>query len=103
MYSFLCDYSEGAHPRILEALARTNLEQTDGYGLDEHCRSAVSFIKQQIGREDVDIHFLVGGTQTNFTAISAFLKAHEAVILRLRQVIFLFTKPARWKLQGTRF
>lgn len=80
MYSFLCDYSEGAHPRILEALIRTNLEQADGYGLDEHCRNAASLIKKRICREDVDVHFLVGGTQTNFTAISAFLRAHEAVI-----------------------
>lgn len=80
MYSFLCDYSEGAHPRILDALIRTNLEQTDGYGLDDHCRNAAAFIKNKIGREDVDVHFLIGGTQTNFTAISAFLRAHEAVI-----------------------
>lgn len=80
MYSFLCDYSEGAHPRILETLMRTNLEQSDGYGLDDHCKNAAYYIKQKIGREDVDVHFLVGGTQTNFTAISAFLKAHEAVI-----------------------
>ncbi|HVI42848.1 MAG TPA: beta-eliminating lyase-related protein, partial [Anaerovoracaceae bacterium] len=80
MYSFLCDYSEGAHPQILDALVRTNLEQTDGYGLDDHCLNAVSLIKKKIGREDLDVHFLVGGTQTNFTAISAFLRAHEAVI-----------------------
>lgn len=80
MYSFLCDYSEGAHPQILDALIRTNLEQTDGYGLDEHCRIASSFIRQKIGKEDVDVHFLVGGTQTNFTAISAFLRAHQAVV-----------------------
>jgi len=80
MYSFLCDYSEGAHPRILEALTRTNLEQNDGYGLDEHCRNAAAYLKKKLNREDVDIHFLVGGTQTNFTAISAFLKSHEAVI-----------------------
>jgi threonine aldolase len=80
MYSFLCDYSEGAHPRIMDALIRTNFEQTDGYGMDDHCRNAASFIKKKIGREDVDVHFLVGGTQANFTAISAFLRAHEAVI-----------------------
>lgn len=80
MYSFLCDYSEGAHPRILDALARTNLEQNDGYGLDDHCRNAAALIRSNIAREDVEIHFLVGGTQTNFTAISAFLRAHEAVV-----------------------
>lgn len=80
MYSFLSDYSQGAHPRILEALVRTNLEQTDGYGLDDHCRNAAAYIRRRIGREDADVHFLVGGTQTNFTAISAFLRAHEAVV-----------------------
>ena len=80
MYSFLCDYSEGAHPSILDALIRTNLEQTDGYGLDDHCLNAASFIRKKIGRDDVDVHFLVGGTQTNFTAISAFLRAHEAAV-----------------------
>lgn len=80
MYSFLCDYSEGAHPRILDALTRTNREQSDGYGLDVHCRDAAALIQKKIGRDDVDVHFLVGGTQTNLTAISAFLRAHEAVI-----------------------
>lgn len=80
MYSFLCDYSEGAHPHILDALTRINLEQKDGYGLDVHCSNAASLIRNKIGREDVDVHFLVGGTQTNFTAISAFLRAHEAVV-----------------------
>lgn len=29
--SFKCDYAEGACPEILEALVRTNLEQTDGF------------------------------------------------------------------------
>ena len=32
MYSFANDYSEGAHPRILEAMMNTNLEQNPGYG-----------------------------------------------------------------------
>lgn len=80
MYSFKCDYNEGAHPRILEALSRTNLIQTEGYGLDPHCENAAELIKTRIGRDDVDIHFLVGGTQTNLTAISGFLRPYEAVI-----------------------
>lgn len=80
MYSFKCDYSEGAHLQILEALTRTNLEQTDGYGEDDHCSRAGEAIKKNIGRDDIDVHFLMGGTQTNFTAISAFLRPHEAVI-----------------------
>ena len=80
MYSFKNDYSEGAHPSILESLVRTNEEQTSGYGEDPYTEEAKVLIKQHIGREDVDIHFLVGGTQTNLTAISAFLRPHEAAI-----------------------
>ena len=80
MYSFKSDYSEGAHTNILEALMKTNFEQTDGYGEDFYTQEAVTLIKEKVQREDVDIHLLVGGTQTNLTAISAFLRPHEAVI-----------------------
>lgn len=80
MYSFKNDYSEGAHPRILNALAETNLEQAEGYGEDSYTQKAVELLKQRIGSNDIDIHLFSGGTQTNLTAISAFLRPHEAVI-----------------------
>lgn len=80
MYSFRNDYSEGAHPRILDALVASNLEQTTGYGEDYYTQKAVELLKEKIGRDDVAIHLLTGGTQTNLTAISAFLRPHEAVI-----------------------
>lgn len=80
MYSFKNDYSEGAHPRILNALIESNLEQTEGYGEDNYTRKAVELLKKRIGRNDVDIHLFPGGTQTNLTAISAFLRPHEAAI-----------------------
>lgn len=80
MFNFKNDYSEGCHPRILEALTRTNLEQTVGYGLDEHCANAAALIKKAVGCESADVHFLVGGTQTNLTAISAFLRPHHCVL-----------------------
>jgi threonine aldolase len=80
MYSFKNDYSEGAHPRILNALTRTNLEQTEGYGEDCYTKAAIELLKQKIGRYDIDIHLLSGGTQTNLTALAAFLRPHEAVI-----------------------
>lgn len=80
MYSFNNDYSEGAHPRILNALIETNVEQADGYGEDQYTLEAVELIQQKIGRSDVDIHFISGGTQTNLIAISAFLRPHEAVV-----------------------
>lgn len=80
MYSFKNDYSEGAHPRILNALLETNLVQEDGYGEDSFSKNAVELIKSELGRNDVDVHLLSGGTQTNLIAISAFLRPHEAAI-----------------------
>lgn len=80
MLYFMNDYSEGAHPRILEAIVRSNSEQHVGYGMDDHCEKASQLIKKRIGREDVDVHFLVTGTQTNTIAISKFLRPYEAVI-----------------------
>ncbi len=80
MIFFMNDYSEGAHPRIMEALMKTNMEQTVGYGLDPHCEHAAELIRKTIGKPEAAVHFFVGGTQTNFTSITAFLRPHEAVI-----------------------
>jgi threonine aldolase len=80
MYSFKNDYSEGAHPRILNALLESNLIQEDGYGEDQFSRKAVELLKERIGNVDVDIHLISGGTQTNLIAISAFLRPHEAAM-----------------------
>ncbi len=80
MYSFRNDYSEGAHPKVLQALTETNLEQTCGYGLDHHCQEAADLIRKLCDAPDADVHFLVGGTQTNLVTITAFLASYEAVI-----------------------
>ncbi|MCM2979316.1 aminotransferase class I/II-fold pyridoxal phosphate-dependent enzyme [Niallia circulans] len=80
MYSFNNDYSEGAHPRILQALLESNLQQEIGYGQDSFTNKAVEILKEKLNCEEVDIHLLVGGTQTNLIAISAFLRPHEAAI-----------------------
>lgn len=80
MYSFKNDYSEGAHPRILQALLESNVIQEKGYGEDRYTLEAIERLKQRIGRSDIDIHFFTGGTQTNLTSLSSFLRPHEAVI-----------------------
>jgi threonine aldolase len=80
MYSFKNDYSEGAHPRILNALVESNYEQVDGYGLDIYTLKAIELIKEKIGIDNIDVHLFSGGTQTNLTGISAFLRPHEAAI-----------------------
>jgi threonine aldolase len=73
------DYSEGAHPRLLQALAVASAEVNRGYGLDVHSARAAALIRDRLGR-DADVHFLAGGTQTNLVALAAFLRPHEAVI-----------------------
>ena len=80
MYSFMNDYSEGAHPEIIKELLTTNDVQTDGYGLDTYTKRAIEIMKEKLNDEEVDIHLLTGGTQTNLTAIAAFLRTHQAVI-----------------------
>ena len=80
MIYFNNDYCEGCHPKILEALADTNEMQTVGYGEDKVCARAAEKIKALCGREDLAVHFLVGGTQTNLTVIDAALRPHQGVL-----------------------
>lgn len=80
MIYFQCDYEEGCHPAILKRLNETNLEQTVGYSMDPYCASAREKIKKAVGRPDADVHFLVGGTQTNMTVIAAALKPWQGAI-----------------------
>ena len=86
MIKFDCDYLEGCHPNILKMLEKTNFEQTDGYGCDKYCEKAKKLILAACGfagkrgKNVPDVHFLVGGTQTNTTVISAILRPHHGVI-----------------------
>ena len=80
MINFKSDYLEGAYPEILEKLVETNFEQTSGYGDDYHTENAKALIKKACEREDIDVHFLVGGTQTNTTVIASVLRPFEGVI-----------------------
>ena len=80
MILFQCDYNEGAHPRIIERLAATNMEQTVGYGEDAYCASAADKIRKICGDDSLAVHFLVGGTQTNMTVIDTALRSHQGVL-----------------------
>lgn len=80
MYSFKNDYSEGAHPNILNALVKHNLSQEEGYGEDSHTKNAIDAIRGVVGDDSAEVHLLSGGTQTNLIAISSFLRPHEACI-----------------------
>ena len=80
MLSFLSDYTEGAHPRVLEHLMARNLVTLPGYGLDSDTASAKAKICAACGRDDLQIQFLTGGTQTNRIAVSSMLRSYEGVV-----------------------
>ncbi|MBR2019898.1 MAG: low specificity L-threonine aldolase [Clostridia bacterium] len=80
MLSFESDYITGAHPKILEALTRTNLEQHPGYGADVYCERAKEKIRAACQAPNADVRFLVGGTQTNKIVIGTALAGYEGVI-----------------------
>ena len=80
MLSFVNDYSEGAHEKILERLVETNRESLSGYGTDRYSESAKEKIRQACECPNADVYFLVGGTQTNQTVIDAFLQQYEGVV-----------------------
>ncbi len=74
------DYTHGAHPSIFNRLIETNDEGTSGYGTDRFTENAIQMIKEAIGREDIVVHLLSGGTQTNIVAITASLRPFQGVI-----------------------
>lgn len=79
-YSFLDDYSEGCHPRILAALASTNLAQQTAYGNDAYSERARNLIRDHLGGRDIPIYFVSGGTLANIIIASSALRPHEAII-----------------------
>ena len=80
MLNFACDYLEGCHPEVLQALARTNLQQEPGYGQDSFSCSAREKIRCACASPEADIYFLTGGTQTNQLVISTMLAPYQGVI-----------------------
>ncbi|MCI2082787.1 MAG: low specificity L-threonine aldolase [Bacteroidales bacterium] len=87
MIYFDSDYLEGAHPKVIELLGKTNLEQTVGYGEDPYCEEARGIIRklctvsgQPSDPEKMGVHFLIGGTQTNTTVIASILRPHQGVL-----------------------
>ncbi len=80
MIRFDSDYTEGAHPRVLQRLAEANAVQTPGYGEDPFCREAAEKIRGLCAAPEAAVHFLVGGTQANRTVIAHLLRPHQGVV-----------------------
>lgn len=80
MIHFDSDYMAGALPEIMQALCATNQEETVGYGFDDHTSNAKKLICNACRNDDLQVHFLVGGTQTNKTVIDTLLDRFEGVM-----------------------
>lgn len=80
MIHFDCDYMAGAHPEVLQVIADNNTTQTAGYGADDFCAAAKTLIREACGAPQADVHFMVGGTQTNATVLDGLLRRTEGVI-----------------------
>lgn len=80
MLNFESDYIEGAHPAILEALVKTNMEALSGYGFDCYTERAKEKIKAACGRPDAEVFFVAGGTQTNALALDSLLDCVEGAV-----------------------
>jgi len=79
-HSFLNDYSEGAHPRVLQLLASSNLIQEPGYGEDSLSLQAADLLRAATGNADADVHLVSGGTQANLIALASMLRPYESII-----------------------
>ena len=79
MISFENDYSEGTCKEILDELIKENLTQVTGYGKDKFCLRAANAIKKAIGDNEIDVHFIPGGTPCNVLACS-LVKPYEGII-----------------------
>ena len=79
-HQFQCDYIAGCHPKVLDALVKTNLTEVPGYGDDIFCLQASDMIREACGQPHAAVHFFAGGTQTNLTVIAASLRPHQGVV-----------------------
>ena len=74
------DYNHSAHPAVMKALMEHNDEAYIGYGMDPWCQKAEEEIKKYLDQPQAKVHFLLGGTQTNYTTIAAMLKPYQSVV-----------------------
>ena len=78
--SLASDYQEGCHPAVMAKLAERAASQNAGYGADDACTRARELIREACACPEADVHFLVGGTQTNMVVIDALLAPWEGVV-----------------------
>lgn len=79
-YSFRDDYSDGAHPDIIQAITKLNTQIQIPYGEDEYTKDACTLIRKMMNIPDAAIHLVASGTLANIISIGSCLRPHEAII-----------------------
>lgn len=80
MIRFNNDYNHTAHPAVLDAIKGAGGQDFPGYGLDDACERAAALIRELADAPHAHVHFLLGGTQANYTLIAHALRPWESVI-----------------------
>ena len=80
MVNFASDYTEGAHPKVLERLLETKFQQAPGDGEDPDCEEARTLIREMCAAPEAEVQFLTGGTQANQTVIAAALRPYQGAV-----------------------
>ena len=76
---FASDNHSGAHPEVLEAIARANVDHAGSYGEDAWTQRFDDLIRELFGPEALGFP-VFNGTAANVLAIDAVTRPHDAVI-----------------------
>lgn len=76
---FVSDNCAGAHPDILQAIARCNAGHAPSYGEDIYTKNAKDAFARLFGR-DFPVLFAFNGTGANVLSLACALRPHESVI-----------------------
>jgi threonine aldolase len=76
---FLSDNASGAHPSVIEALARVNEGHVEAYGHDPYTARAEALLRQHFG-QDARPFLVFTGTGSNVLAVTSMLASYQAAI-----------------------
>lgn len=80
MKNFLNDYNDRGHEKIYDFLNKLPERGLKGYSLDEYSVSVREKLKKEIGRDDIDVEFVAGGTVANIVCATHTLRNYEAIV-----------------------
>lgn len=79
-YFFRNDYNDIGYPDVLDALKDALNEKNPGYGFDKHTKNAERLIKDALADENVEVHFVAGGTIANILGCAVGMRQEESIL-----------------------